>query len=406
MSDLVTHPAAHSANIDLEVLRANYDLVLNEDLDAILQEIVAAARSETGYEVSLISLTLRNVHFFKAYDGLPDELRAARVMDRCATFCQFVVASGRRLEVRNCLAHSEFPRSLAERYDIASYYGVPVRLNRRTVGALCVLNKTEIHLDEKSKVRLEELAARASVRLQELRDEVRISEPLLKAAIRPAFAEVRNLMNALKLGTEVLAISLAEIQPILGLLERIASGRERQEFLLKCLPLLQDSLANHLDLTKDCAALMDASRRVSEMVGSLEKAVIEQRGSRIELAEALRESENLARHVTEAAGGVRYRGPLPAVQVRLRDKFLINLLALSLSFIAETARKGAEGARQGGLELSCSKREGAVVLEFSRPGLDAADWARIHSVVSFFASDEEEILVRRCEQGLRLFLPT
>ncbi|AKJ03189.1 GAF domain-containing protein [Archangium gephyra] len=183
--------------------------LLDSTPDPELQALVAEATALTGFPIGLVSLVVRKIQFFRAQVGLPPDLSATLATDRCTSFCQFVVARGEGLRIEDATREPGLPRDLVERYGIRAYVGFPLTVQGRTVGSFCVIDAKPARLEAGVLTKLEELARRASARLEEMVRQVPASTSSSEAE-----AQARNAW-----------LAVAEAQPLLSLSERFADGQ-------------------------------------------------------------------------------------------------------------------------------------------------------------------------------------
>jgi hypothetical protein len=149
-------------------LRALGGPLLDRTPDPELQEVVKEAARLSGFPIAIVSLVVSRIQFFRAHVGLPPDLEAARSTDRCNSFCQYVVAGNRPLEVEDAAENDVLPQDLVRRYGIRAYVGFPLRLLGQTVGSLCVVDLEPRRIDPAQRTALAELARQATERLERL----------------------------------------------------------------------------------------------------------------------------------------------------------------------------------------------------------------------------------------------
>lgn len=183
--------------------------LLDSSPDPELQALVTEATALTGFPIGLVSLVVRKIQFFRAQVGLPPDLSATLATDRCTSFCQFVVARGGPLEIEDTTREPGLPRDLVERYGIRAYVGFPLKVRGQTVGSFCVIGAQPARLTAEVLTKLEQLAGRASARLEALACQVPAP-----ASSSEAEEKARNAW-----------LAVAEAQPLLSLSERFADGQ-------------------------------------------------------------------------------------------------------------------------------------------------------------------------------------
>lgn len=118
----------------------NFLNVIDTKLDLVLQKIVTEASEISGFPISLVSLVMADIQFFKAHIGLPPDLAISRATDRCSSLCQFVVETKKPFFIEDATTHPELPQELLKLYNIVSYFGFPVSVSGEVVGSLCLID--------------------------------------------------------------------------------------------------------------------------------------------------------------------------------------------------------------------------------------------------------------------------
>ncbi len=181
--------------------------LLDRTPDPELQQLVRRGAEVSGFPISLVSLVVDKIQFFRAQVGLPPELEASRATDRCTSFCQFVVASSRPLIIEDATYEPALPTDLVQRYGIRAYVGFPVRVEGKVMGSFCVIDVKPGRLDPEQIEQLSRLAEAAAARL----------EALARRWTPPA--------NTSELQSHRAWMAVAESQSLLSLSEQFAQGR-------------------------------------------------------------------------------------------------------------------------------------------------------------------------------------
>ncbi len=197
--------------------------------DPALQAVVEEAARTTDFPIALVSLVGSRIQFFRAQVGLPPELEAARATDRCSSFCQFVVAGERPLQVEDAEGDPSLPRELVERYGIRAYFGFPLRVGGQTVGSLCVIDVRARQLAAGSLEALARLAERASARLESLASSWAFASLGEGDRAHRAWLELVERQPLLSLSEQFSrgALSLPELQRALGVLAHLSGEAEK-----------------------------------------------------------------------------------------------------------------------------------------------------------------------------------
>ncbi len=304
--------------------------LLNETLDPRLQEIVAEAAQRLGTAISLVSLVLQRIQFFRAHHGLPPELEATRATDRDTSFCQFVVRDQQAFIVEDARSDDRIPKDLVERFNIQSYLGVPVSVGGEVLGSLCVIDDKPRRFSEQDQVTMVELATAASERLAEL---ARASDPhseLLSRAAVPAFAELRNVLQSMTMSVAGGQLAVAE----LATLKRLTSPDLSDEARTRAAGALRSATGAIDDLEQSLMETRNASARAFGQVAALEDALIKEGPGTV--AQVIERATLLATHDTKLVGGVQVASVSYAAVSRPR--FATSALAWLLSQLATAAR--------------------------------------------------------------------
>lgn len=209
-------------------LHAFEDALLDRTPDPELERLVARASEVSGFPIALVSLVANQIQFFRAQVGLPPDLQASRATDRCISFCQYVVAGERPLQIEDATQEPALPTELVQRYGIRAYVGFPLRVAGSTVGSFCVIDVKPGHLGAAQLEELSKLAEAASARL----------EALAGKWAPPASTQEEQSHRAW--------MAVAETQSLMSLSEQFAAGRLTFEEFQRGLGVLA-SLAGTLE---------------------------------------------------------------------------------------------------------------------------------------------------------------
>jgi diguanylate cyclase (GGDEF)-like protein len=122
-------------------LKELYELdILQDEPDAVLQEVVEKTAKIFDAPVSVISLVLENRQWFKSHVGLPKDLAECRQTPREVSFCTHVVESRQPLVITNASQDERFcNNSLVIQQGLHFYAGVPLMTrNKNVIGTLCI----------------------------------------------------------------------------------------------------------------------------------------------------------------------------------------------------------------------------------------------------------------------------
>lgn len=347
-----------------ERLRIVSEMLPDPEIDAALQKIVSDAAELADFPVALVSLVVQRIQFFRAFVGLPESLVVARATDRCVSFCQFVVSSGRPLVISEARSAPGLPQELVEAYGIQSYVGMPLRVHDQIVGTLCVMDVASRVLDDEQLSGLRMLADLAEVRLTAIVSETVRTRRHLYRAVQPAFGELRNIFQVLYWDLENTRIAAAELERLRALVQAAEEGRLDAATLQMASGVLRRSRSALDDIYELVAGLQDASDRASKMFEAIESSLEENARAFVGVAQAVNAASGLAEHHTRSQGGVEW-GPLPTVaQLQARPGELIAVLSLALRGMAD--RLTAPGIRG-----AVSEVDGRVIISLRAEVSDA-----------------------------------
>jgi GAF domain-containing protein len=184
--------------------------------DGVLDDCVREAARRADAPIALVTFVMSKIQLFRAAVGLPPELDASRATSRCDSFCQFVVKTEGPFIVTDAKNDSRVPQNLVKAYGISSYLGVPIRAGGHVLGSLCVADGKERQWPQDLVDELTALAARVSLRLDQLSTQ---KKPSADPARTPSAlaGEVSTL-------SEVIQRSLVEVGPMVRLAKGAGEG--------------------------------------------------------------------------------------------------------------------------------------------------------------------------------------
>jgi GAF domain-containing protein len=348
MTELLDPISADLAVLDdparLAILRG---ALLARSLDDELQAVVTEAARVSGYPVALVSLILRRTQFFRAHVGLGNELAASCATDRSVSFCQYAVAAGRPLEIRDARDDARLPQEMVQRYGIRAYFGIPLFVRGRAVGTLCVADGVARELPTSAKEALVDLARRATERLAALAPEA--DGGLVEAALRPAFLEMRNVLGALHGDIDFAELLLSDVAAALGLVEEAARGKLTAEELVRGASVLQGAIDSHRELVSVQANLVASSRSLQKSVLGLE-ASLSPETTGVEVKSAIDAAVTLSHHMTKNVGGVRFCD-VPEGSISAPARMVVSSLAAALRSLAEGLPRSSSQGIDGSVHL-------------------------------------------------------
>lgn len=307
--------------------------LVESDPDAELQAVVESAARAAGTPIALISLIMRRTQLFRAQVGLGGELALASGVDRCVSFCQFVVRDRAPFTVEDARLDDRVPQQLVDSHGIRAYLGVPVDVDGQTVGALCVADTVPRVFGAAEREALLALAALASRRLSELAVAPSVAtRAMLGQATSPAFHELRNLLSPLLVNLEGARLAIAELAPLVRL---AAAARTMPDGGGSLWAALADAPHALDDLRDALADAESCSLDICDTVVALEQLLAGDRGAG-NAGDAMRTATQLSHHVTKLIGGVACDGAL--ADVPLAASTAAATCALAAAFAAVATR--------------------------------------------------------------------
>ena len=238
-----TPTSANSIAKEIKRLSVLKGAILDPEMDEKLQHIVSEATRISGFRISLITLVLNRVQYFRAHVGLPDELSVARGTDRCVSFCQFVVRDEKPLIITDAKLDPSLPQELVDRWSIRAYCGFPIVIDGEAVGSLCVIDTEPNKLPESAVKQMEDLATQASGRIKELQHPT--SARVLSSLSNQ---ENKNILGNLKDLHQQAMVSAVDLQSVTQIAAMIPPEKLADPRLAKVLSVLKDGLKAHDDL--------------------------------------------------------------------------------------------------------------------------------------------------------------
>ena len=336
--------------------------ILDSALDEELQDIVADAAAKLRAPISLVSLILHRIQYFRAFYGLPKDLATARATDRDVSFCQFVVRDEAPVEVTDAAADGRVPQDLVARYGIRSYLGIPVRADGSVIGSLCVIDTTPRAFTPEERALLTALAERASRRLTVLaRAEKGTGATLLKRGTAPVFEEIRNLLQPLLFGVTAARVAALELDPIARLAETLPTDAP----VWGVLTTARSALA---DLRAILDSLQQTTERLRKSVVALQD-ITSPSTMLATAAQVIETATTLAHHRTKIVGGVQVVPGATCVEARVPR--ILAVAALSAVFSAVADRPEVRTVSRG-IALDAKEAGDALEISIQAPGLDAS----------------------------------
>lgn len=362
--------------------------VLRTAPDPVLQTLVEEAARRLDVPISLVSLVLDTIQFFRAHHGLPPELAAVRATSRASAFAQKVMDHGEALAIDDLQDAPEMPQEHAERYGLRGYLGAPVRIDGEVSGALEVMDHAPRAWRAADAARLTAFAERVGRRLDVLAERRRTDNP-----VEPLIEALHGELMPLQLAVIEARVAAVELGVLSTLIEE-ASGGERAGSVpdaLKTVRLLRDRLdrANQ------------ASGRIIDSFDHLRRQLLGARAS-VALERLTVGAEAVTRPLTDQVGGVQWRLPIRPCAVAVPESTGIALIATALLTLAGLMLARAEPSPlQAWTELD----EGVVRIIFGSPKIDHQDGLMVAAALSRLGADQSTARVELGGVGFCLLLP-
>ncbi len=369
---------------DRQRLHAMSGDVLRPVPDAILQRLVEEAARKLDVPISLVSLVLDTIQFFRAHHGLPPELAAVRATSRDTSFAQYVVRDAATVAVNDFDSDDRLPRDLVDRYGLRAYLGVPLHVGERTGGALEVLDRRprEWHLVDRA--RLLRIAGRVERRLAQLAERQRAEDE--QGSVDDLHEEMLPLQVA------VIEARVAALE--LDALSSLERGGERDRELASALTSLSLVRSRLARATLATNRILDAFGRLREDEPPPPPTV--------PLSTLTDAADAVARPLTSQVGGVRWRlpeGPCPVavpppIGIALLSTTLITLVGLLLSRM-----------RQSPIDARTELDEGVVRIAFESAAMERRDGLAVVAALSQLGVRESVTRVELTGDEVCIMLP-
>ena len=376
--------------------------LIDSKLDHVLQKIVDEASAISGFPISLVSLVMADIQFFKAHVGLPPELAVSRATDRCSSLCQFVVETKKPFFIEDASKHPELPQELLKLYNIVSYFGFPITVSGEVVGSLCLIDVKKNSIPKGIIPRMLELAQQVGQHLQTLKKGHGIEALLLEKASAPAMGEIRNILSLLKQTSEQAAYSSHQISPIFFLLEQHANKKLSTEEFFRAMEALQETVKAYKKIPILLNTIQKGVTRVTSAMSGLEGALSLKAGSSsCRMADLLNRSENLSYHLTKLMGGVSWAPLKERYHLDIPQHFAITLLSSILTSIAESSLRLNLG-KSGIQGRTFQQKNGQVRIQLTVQNMPPHEWTTLQSILSILAGGSAAVTLETNEEGLAI----
>jgi hypothetical protein len=370
--------------------------LLAETQDDELQSIVEAAAQSLRTPISMVTLVLDHVQFFKAHYGLPLDMAASRGTSRDVSFCQFVVRDGKVFEVSDAAADHRVPQHLVKEYGIQSYLGVPIHAQDTVAGSLCVMDNKPRVFSDHERQELAKLAKRVDERLAKLtesRRQARLS--LLEKTSVPALAELREVLTPARAATEAGLVAAAALSSFHRLASHVISGGSSPP------KAMERSLKTAAKALEECEnAFFDIESSLGDAEDSLlalQHLTSPSHSTR--LSEVLIAGQELARHSVRPVGGASLPDLTFDPQIYSPRALSVSLFAASLASVA--AHLDSRGA-SGGIEIELNDCGSTAEVTLTAKELPTQELEQIASELGHLLGEESTVSLQGSDGALRL----
>jgi len=153
-----------------------------------LDRYTRLAAAILGAPVTLFTVVVGDTQYFRSQVGLEEPLASERQTPRSHSFCQYVILTGKPLEVADARVHPTVRDNPAiEDLGVIAYLGMPIVTRKgECVGSLCALEHEPREWTPPERAALKDLAGAATTELE------------LRRATREAISLARRLDEALR----------------------------------------------------------------------------------------------------------------------------------------------------------------------------------------------------------------
>ncbi len=357
--------------------------LLSETDDEELQQIVKQAAQELNSPISLVSLVIDQIQYFKAHTGLPEILQSSRGTHRDASFCQFVVRDGDIFEVNDAPNDPRIPQHVVKEFNINSYLGVPIKFNDLIVGSLCVLDTKKRKFSEEERQMLDKLSKKVDERLETItKNRKQLKLDLTYRTLGPAFKEISNTIRPIQQLVNLGHSHIATIRSFLNIARQFTSIQQQNsetirmslEAAIDANDMIEDRILNiEMNVLNSIDSLNALNNLISDFSGS-------------SLSEILVSAQDLTRNATKAVGGF----PMPYLDddpiLYVKADFAIALISNCLLFICAELN---EIESKKGIELIVEEKNDFVDLKFSSKALNKETAIRLYSQLNLLVGDNQ-----------------
>lgn len=356
--------------------------LLAETSDIELQEIVKKASKDLKSPIALVSLVLDHVQFFKAQVGLPPTLAAAGGTHRDVSFCQFVVKDGKPFEVNDASNDKRIPQHVVKEYKIQSYLGVPIKIDEKVMGSLCVLDTKKRHFSEDEYNSLNELAGSVNTRLKEIaetRRQTRLN--LTETTLIPVINELSNSIKSLEKYIKIGYSSVRSVQTFLNHSDPLFSEDVQ---LSEAIVLSREAASSANRQNEDVLLEMEfAIEDSKDCLKALEELLVNAQSTPI--SHIVTSAQDLSRNFTKRIGGF----PLPDFK---SDPVIYTKGNLALAIVTNCllliSSKIEIKKTNTGIRLHINEQPTSVELVFTASDLSEKNMADVYTKLEQLVTNE------------------
>ncbi|WP_052573826.1 AI-2E family transporter [Haloferula sp. BvORR071] len=168
-NEVISEPPVPENEEERQLTLDNLGLV-NPEREPVLDHVTAKMSRVFEAPIAAITLVDHDRQYFKAYNGLPDELAEARESPRELSVCTHVVAANQTVVVEDLKRDRRFAGNpLFLKHELRFYAGAPIRgTGGQVLGALCVMDTEPRRFSRREKRLLEENAAEVASEIERL----------------------------------------------------------------------------------------------------------------------------------------------------------------------------------------------------------------------------------------------
>lgn len=376
-------------------LRAFRGQVIEDTLDAELQDLVREAARQLEVPIALVSLILDQIQFFRAHHGLPPDLAAVRATSRDTSFCQLVVRDDAPLEVNDAPHDARVPQALVEQYGIRAYLGVPIRIDDEVLGTLCVID-TKPHIFTKADhARLRRLADRVQVSILRLATR-RVTAPLglVEASLSPVLATLRNHLVPIYYGIDEARAAVLQIRTCMTAVQMGADTA----YLQQNLPSVAGAVET---LDRTLRLLGESTDGLLTGVETIERSA-STAWQAPKLRAAIDHGTELCTHVIEHVDGVCWNHVDDAPLIGLPLPIVGAIVSAALTLLADRIRvRHLRGPIHGTARIEGD----TLALAFWGPGLHERDALELRRHLNRVGVDSDMAQVESLPPRIRVIVP-